>query len=217
MMTSPASKSAPRAAMVSSVGLPEGTITQAARGELSFFATSSSEAAGSAPLAAAASRACSERSKATTSWPPFSSRSVMLAPILPRPIMAIFIVAPHSPAPSAQRVRVPVLRSARCSADLAQVVDRHPQHAPPVGEQALVVADRLGADERAEVVGLAGDGELGLGRSAHQLDGDHRVGAALVQLAGRVQKARAVAGGDGRTDQVVPDPSAQRLQRVVLP
>src|SRR5580658_2827208 len=199
MITSPAAKSAPNAAMVSVVGLPEGTMTQAARGEPSLAATSSSEAAGSAPLAATASRAAWARSKPTTWWPPFSSRSVMLAPILPRPIMAIFIVAPHSRAPFAPRVVLwdgPLSGRPRRSrsADLAQVVDRHPQHAPRVGEQALVVADRLRADQRAEVVGLARDGELGLRAAAHQLHGHDRVGAPLVQLAGRVQEARAVAG-----------------------
>ena len=71
-------------------------------------------------------------------------------------------------------------------------------------------------DQRAEVVGLAGDGQLGLGAPAHQLDGHDRVGAALVQLAGRVQEAGAVAGGDRDPAQVVADPAAQRLERVVL-
>ena len=71
-----------------------GTITQAARGGDSLAASSSREAAGSAPLSAAACRASADRSKATTWWPPSSSRSVMLAPILPSPTMAIFIARP---------------------------------------------------------------------------------------------------------------------------
>ena len=53
--------------MVELVGSPAGTITQATRGTVSLAATSSRVAAGSAPRAAAAVRAWSERSKATTS------------------------------------------------------------------------------------------------------------------------------------------------------
>src|SRR3984957_5824726 len=48
----------------------------------------------SAPLDAAFFNASSCRSYATTSCPPLSRRSVMLAPILPRPIMPILMRAP---------------------------------------------------------------------------------------------------------------------------
>src|SRR3984957_10765748 len=48
----------------------------------------------SAPLDAAFFNASSCRSYATTSCPPLSRRSVMLAPILPSPIMPIFMRAP---------------------------------------------------------------------------------------------------------------------------
>src|SRR6185437_4762823 len=78
-------------AMVESVAGPDGTITQAARGAVSLAARSASESAASAPLAAAACRASADRSNATTSCPAFSSRSVMLAPIFPRPTMPILI------------------------------------------------------------------------------------------------------------------------------
>src|SRR5580704_6332891 len=91
-MTSPDSKWSASSAIVESVGGPDGTITHAARGDDSFAARSSSDVAGSAPFAATASRASAERSNATTSCPAFSSRSVMLAPILPRPTIPIFIV-----------------------------------------------------------------------------------------------------------------------------
>ncbi len=49
MTMSPASKDLPKAVTVSSVGLPEGTITQAMRGGDSFAASSSRLEAVSAP------------------------------------------------------------------------------------------------------------------------------------------------------------------------
>src|ERR1700691_5600642 len=93
-MTSPLENSPANVSTVESVTWPAGSITQTARGGVSLPASSSSVVAVSAPCAAAAASASALRSKATTSCPPFSRRSVMLAPILPSPIMPIFIRAP---------------------------------------------------------------------------------------------------------------------------
>src|ERR1035437_1072609 len=92
MMTSPDSNSPANVVMVELVASPAGTITQATRGVGSFAVISSSVVAGSAPNPATASLALSERSKATTSIPCSIRRWVMLAPILPKPTMAIFMI-----------------------------------------------------------------------------------------------------------------------------
>ena len=78
--------------MVSSVGFPEGTITQTARGADSFPTASSRVRAPVAPPASAARTAASFTSQATTRWPFPSRRVVMFAPIFPNPIIAISIV-----------------------------------------------------------------------------------------------------------------------------
>ena len=69
-----------------------GTISQTARGLLSFFTKSASDAA---PLAFSFTRsftASCERSKTTHSCPPLISRRTMLAPMRPSPIMPSCIV-----------------------------------------------------------------------------------------------------------------------------
>ena len=83
--------------MVASVGFPDGTITQTARGADSFPTTSSRVRAPIAPPASAARTASSFTSKATTRWPFPSRRVVMLAPIFPNPIIAISIFLFSSP------------------------------------------------------------------------------------------------------------------------
>ena len=95
-MTSPELNRSANAAIVESVGGPAGTMTHAARGGSSFLARSSRSSATMAPLAPIALRASAERSYATTSCPAPISRSVMLAPILPSPTMAIFMCSPLS-------------------------------------------------------------------------------------------------------------------------
>src|SRR5579862_4935191 len=152
--------------MVVLVGWPAGTMTHTARGASSFATRPSRESAVSAPWEATSARASVERSKATTSWPFSTSRADMLAPIFPSPTMPIFMP-----------------RSFPFSGDLGQLVDGHPDHAPAVGQQAPVVAGGLGGDEGPEVEVLAGDGDLGARCPRHDLDGHHRVGAALVELA----------------------------------
>src|SRR5664280_3582809 len=92
MITSPGSYSRAKVVMVELVASPAGTMTQATRGVGSFDVISSSVVAGSAPNPAAASLALPETSKATTSIPCWIRRWVMLAPILPKPTMAIFMI-----------------------------------------------------------------------------------------------------------------------------
>src|ERR1700728_4678250 len=112
----------------------------------------------------------------------------MLAPILPRPTMAILICSLLSVRRCLVSVRRCLDWPPRSSNDLAQVFDPYSKHAAAVGQQALVVADRLRRDEGAEVVGLVGDGQLGLRARSHQLHGHDGVGTALVELAGRMQE-----------------------------
>ena len=63
------------------------------------------------------------------------------------------------------------------------------------------VAHRLGADEGAEGVVLAGDGQVAAG-VARYLDEHARVGPSFVQLAGGVEKARAIAEGGGHFEGI---------------
>ena len=83
--------------MVSSVGFPEGTITQTTRGTASFCTTSSRVRAPIAPPASAARTASSFTSQATTRWPFPSRRVVMFAPIFPNPIIPMSIFPFSSP------------------------------------------------------------------------------------------------------------------------
>src|SRR5450759_3192637 len=96
MITSPASKSPASLVMVELVASPAGTLTHATRGAYNFDATSSRVEAVSSPKAATSLRACSARSKPTTWWPCSTRRWVMFAPILPSPIMAIFMLLSSS-------------------------------------------------------------------------------------------------------------------------
>src|SRR5271165_2408414 len=117
----------------------------------------------------------------------------MLAPILPRPTMPIFIVS-FLPCCS-----VPARYSSALSDDLAQIVELDADHPPPMRQEALVIADRLSADQGREVIGLSGDGNLPRRRRADQLDRDDAVRTALVELPGRVQESRPVAGRYGHS------------------
>src|SRR3954452_25302875 len=200
MSTSPESSMAARSLHVSSVGLPAGTITHTARGGSSCSTTSSSECAAMAPSLSAAFTVSGLRSEATPSCPCSINRLVMFPPMRPSPTMPILMNPPVRR--SGQNVARPRL----------QLVHRDPEDAAAVGLQALVVADGLGRDERAEVVGEAGDGDVRAGTAAHQLDGHHAVRAALVELAGGVEEAGPVAGRDGHASVGVAQVAAQPLQ-----
>src|SRR5579872_1563951 len=199
-----------RASTVRSVGAPAGTMTQATRGGSRCPTSSTRRSSDLAPFWLTESRASGDRSNATTSWPFSRRRTVMLAPIFPSPTMPIFIPAPFLTL-SFQPDRAPVRKAVgppppvdrwrarrRCGADSGDVrerVHRHPEHAALVRFQAAVVADRLGGDERAEVVPETGDRHLRRRAGRHDLDGDDGIGPAIVELAGGVQEARAVSGG----------------------
>src|SRR5918995_4705906 len=85
MTASPESSSAAIAFTVDSVMWPAGTITQTARGAVSFDASSASEAAPSAPSATSVSIAAGLTSWTTHRCPSRIRRRTMFAPILPRP------------------------------------------------------------------------------------------------------------------------------------
>src|SRR5581483_8774364 len=147
MIVSPGDSRPPNSSIVDSVGGPDGAITQTARGGSSALTRSASDEDGAAPSLPAASRASALRSCTTTWCPPSMSRLVMLPPMRPSPTIPIFM----------------------CSPDLVEGVDRHPQHPAPVVEQALVVAESLGGDERAEVVRVPGDGKFRRGPAGDDL------------------------------------------------
>src|ERR1051325_5906671 len=96
MSTSPLPRCGTSASIVSSTGLPEGTMIQITLGAVSRAQRSRRSAAPFAPWAALAFTASALRSHTTPSCPPLSRRSVMLPPIRPRPIIASCIVPPGS-------------------------------------------------------------------------------------------------------------------------
>src|SRR5581483_7630170 len=86
MITSPGESTPRSSSIVSSVGLPEGTMIHTARGVCVNFATiSASELAPVAPPSTLALTASALRSYATTECPPRIKRVAMLAPMRPRP------------------------------------------------------------------------------------------------------------------------------------
>ena len=66
----------------------------------------------------------------------------------------------------------------------------HAQRTPAAGLEDFQIAASLGGEERREAVRLAGNGKV-LAAVARRLEEDAGAGAALVELSGRVQEARA--------------------------
>src|SRR5271168_4366053 len=89
MMVSPAASIGVRLVIVESVIAPAGTISHSTRGAFSFATSCSNEAADPAPFCSRAVRASAAGSNPTTVWPPRSRRCAMLAPMRPKPIIAI--------------------------------------------------------------------------------------------------------------------------------
>ena len=85
MIVSPGESSSASALTVNSVGAPDGTITQTARGALSCATSAASESTPVAPTSRTRVTASRLRSQATTAWLPWVSRVTMFMPILPRP------------------------------------------------------------------------------------------------------------------------------------
>ncbi len=75
--------------MVSSTGLPEGIMSQTARGAGRLATASASDDDATAPRPASFFTLSALKSETTTRCPARSSRWAMLPPILPRPTMAI--------------------------------------------------------------------------------------------------------------------------------
>src|SRR2546423_15547488 len=121
------------------------------------------------------------------------SRLVMLPPMRPSPTIPILMLNLRSFA----NLRWNRALSGPFHRRFAsiQLVDGDPEHAAAVCFQALVVADGLGGDERAEVVRIAGDRHGGTRFPGDQLHRHDAVRAALVELAGPVQGPGPVASG----------------------
>src|SRR6185369_237138 len=80
--------------MAPSTAAPAGIISHKVRGGSSFATNASSDGADSAPFSSMLLRDGGLRSKPTTRWPPRPSRSAMLAPMRPRPIMPMSMEFP---------------------------------------------------------------------------------------------------------------------------
>src|SRR2546422_431968 len=208
MITSPGEPVSCSRWIVSSTGAPAGIINQKTRGALNFWPRSSRLLVPVAPLAASTLTASGDRSKTATWWPPWSSRSVIPAPMRPRPISPSCIASPGECRE----------RRADSLADLLQagghVAQLDPQHAATMIAQRLKIAERLRLLQDAERESLAGNIQI-LRVVPDDLKENPGVRAALVQLAGRVQIARSVAncGGD---PMLVADRQPDGIQRPVV-
>src|SRR5919109_75059 len=179
-IVSPGSTSSDSRSSVCCVGSPAGTINHTVRGGSSLETRSSSEEAPVAPWPSAVDTASSEKSNATTWWSESRCmRWTMLPPIRPRPTK-----------PSC--IRSQAFLESGDRADEVGGGQAHADGRPAVAAHGLEVAGRLGVDQRAERIGLGGNLEI-LGEVVHELEEAPRRRPALVELAGRVQVARAVA------------------------
>src|SRR5947209_4963231 len=91
MRMSPAARWGTTSAMVASTAAA-GTMSQTARGVSSFFTMSAIDVAPTAFAFVSSSTTFADLSKTTHRWPPAMSRSAMLAPMRPSPIIPICIV-----------------------------------------------------------------------------------------------------------------------------
>src|SRR5919205_495532 len=184
------------------VGSPAGTMIQTDRGGSSLDTSSSSDEAPVAPCPSASDTACSLKSKATTWWSESRwMRWTMLPPIFPRPTKPSCIWS----------------ELLDLVGELPQGLRRIALEADALGRQAVVaqglpVPGGLGVLQRAEAV--AGARDLGvLVAVVHQLEEDPGRRPPLVQLAGRVQEAGAVAEGGGAPG-AIPDRLAKPGHRL---
>ena len=112
-------------------------------------------------------------------------RATMLPPMRPRPTNPIWLKPAGSPCSSAV--------SSRTALADPRHRNRSPLRRAPASAQRLEIAERLRVLQRPERERLAGDLDV-LGAVVHEHEeADRSAGPALVQLAGRVQVARAVA------------------------
>src|SRR6478672_6361966 len=214
MIVSPGSRCSISSAIWASVASPAGTMIQTARGFSSFSTSSAIEKAAIAPSPAISLVFSGVRLYATTSWPSPSRRRTMLAPIRPRPTNPIRIrcasLSMVRPASIGALARV-------CGGSVARerlAEDRLQRDEPALGvgevdaeDRQVVGLDRrevalgLGVDQAAERVRPARDRPIvRVVRGELEEPADRR--AALVELAGRMEEARPVAGGRGAVGRV---------------
>src|SRR5262249_53972442 len=187
MMMSPSCSFGARSAIVAST-TAAGTISHTARGATSFFTKSSRALEPVAPSPTSCFTTSALRSYTTHWCPPRVSRRTMLAPIRPRPIIPSCIEA---------WLLCRKTLAANCAFELSQPpVNVFPevdaQHAPATLPERLKIAERLGLDQPSDRVIRLRHGQR-LSWLVHELHEEARVWTAFVQLAGRVQEARAVA------------------------
>src|SRR6478735_91635 len=224
MIVSPGSRCSISSAIWASVASPAGTMIQTARGFSSFSTSSAIEKAAIAPSPAISLVFSGVRLYATTSWPSPSRRRTMLAPIRPRPTNPIRIrcaslsmVRPASIGALARVCGGSVARE-RLAEDRLQrdepalgVGEVHAEDRQVVGFDRREVPFCLGVDQAAEGVRPAGDRPVvGVVRRDLEEPADRR--ATLVELAGRVEEARSVAGGGGALGRV-PEQGADPVHR----
>src|SRR5437763_7758851 len=167
-----------------------GNINHTWRGGWRCSTNASRLAVPTAPWPARDSTAAGWISKITHSCPARSRRWTMLAPMRPRPIIPSCIQAPFS---GTRGQRVLDHAQQRAQACLGASLEVDAQHAAAVSPQRLQLAQRLGPLELAERVRLASyrHVDLVVGR---QQQVDARAWTTLVELTGRVEIARPVAG-----------------------
>src|ERR1041385_9062976 len=161
MSTSPLPRCGTSASIVSSTGLPEGTMIQITLGAESRAQRSLRSAAPFAPCPALALTASALRSHTTTSCPPLSRRSVMLPPIRPRPIIASCIVPPGSWSRDRRR------RTEESHVGAHDDVDRKARH------QARQPALRPERGEKRPFLQLRDDPRRDAARKVHPRGGEH--------------------------------------------
>src|ERR1700675_1629795 len=200
MMMSPGSILEASAITVSSVGLPAGTITQAARGFESFLTKSSRELEPVAPSFTKPSTFAGVKSKATHLWPLRMRRLAMLPPILPRPIIPICILLCSLllANPFLELRKRLLNRFLKCFQTGRHVgAEMDSQRAAVAVRENLEITSRLRCLYHAERVLLTRHGEI-CGVVAGDLQEDAGVRTALVGLPRGMEepRAEAEAGGD---------------------
>src|ERR1043166_6664565 len=159
MSTSPPARCGTSASIVSSTGLPEGTMIQITRGSERRAQRSRRSAAPAAPCPALAFTASGLRSHTTTSWPPLSRRSVMWPPIRPRPIMASCMARPFSPGRRGRRAEQADVGAHDDVDRKAREEPRHPALRPERGEKSPLaqLRDNLRRDSARKVYPRGGE------------------------------------------------------------
>src|SRR5436305_5432307 len=117
----------------------------------------------------------------------------MLPPMRPRPSIAICIGSSPD--------ELHCLANGIDELARVAVLDVDAERAPPARLQNLEIATRLRGEERREAVWLPGNGEV-LAAIARRLEEDAVVRAALVQLPGRMEEARAESGSAGEAGRL---------------